>query len=190
MATNKNKLQKYNEFAGRAKQLSPGDDDGLKELITAAVDARLSDTQVESLIAVAARTTKIKPTTAKRFAQKAQDALKRRDDATPAAKDAKKLSAEAAEKAAKLAKDVEIADLYASCKGIAESPTLLADLEAFVRQLGVIGEEASIRGTYIAGRADCHARRQSHICAAALRRQAKTTPSLKFSSCFPARAFS
>jgi hypothetical protein len=49
------------------------------------------------------------------------------------------------------AKDAEIARRYAACKDIAENHALLDGLEAFVHRLGVIGEEASIRGTYIAG---------------------------------------
>jgi hypothetical protein len=39
--------------------------------------------------------------------------------------------------------------LWSSCKEIAESPTLLAEMEALVRDLGMVGESASIRGSYI-----------------------------------------
>ena len=75
------KLKKYNELAERAKKLVAGDDEGLKDLVVAAVNARLSDTQVESLIATAARTAKIKEKTARGFVQKAKEELRRRDDA-------------------------------------------------------------------------------------------------------------
>ena len=39
--------------------------------------------------------------------------------------------------------------LWSSCKTIAESPTLLEEMEKLVRDLGMVGESASIRGSYI-----------------------------------------
>jgi hypothetical protein len=139
------KLQKFNALLERAKKLVKGDDEGLKAVLLAAVNARLSDSQIDALRSAGTRTTGIKMT--KGFVSAAQEALKRRDDASPQAKADKKI----AEKAAEIAKDAEISQLYASCKDIAESPALLDDLEAFIHRLGVIGEGASIRGTYIVG---------------------------------------
>ena len=43
------------------------------------------------------------------------------------------------------------ARLWASCQSIAESKTLLADMERLVHRMGLVGEGAAIRGTYIAG---------------------------------------
>ena len=40
--------------------------------------------------------------------------------------------------------------LWSSCREIAESPTLLADMEKLVHELGVVGEGTSIRGAYLA----------------------------------------
>lgn len=141
MAINNARLQKYNELAGRAKQLLPGDDEGLKELIVAAVDARLSDTQVESLIAVAARTTQIKTATAKGFVQKAKEELKRRDAGSPKAKADKK----AAEKAAETVRKAEITVLYGRVRDLAESPTLLGDMQKVAHRLGVVNENGDRR---------------------------------------------
>jgi hypothetical protein len=39
--------------------------------------------------------------------------------------------------------------LWRSCKEIAESPTLLSDMEEMVRRRGVVGEPAAIRGAYL-----------------------------------------
>ena len=182
MAANSAKLQKYNELADRAKQLLPGDDEGLKELIAAAVDARLSDTQIDSLIAVAARTTKVKTQTARGFVQRAREELKRRDDSSPKAKADRKTAEEAAETVRK----GEIAALYGRVKAIAEDPKMLAGLESFVHRLGVIGEEASIRGTYIAG----SSRLSRDTAISYLRRGAsssgKNHPLLKILRLFPA----
>lgn len=41
-------------------------------------------------------------------------------------------------------------DLWTSCCKVAQSPTLLADMEGVVHALGVVGEDASIRGVYLA----------------------------------------
>ena len=45
--------------------------------------------------------------------------------------------------------ETEQARLWNSCKAVAESPTLLADMEAVVHRLGVVGEGAAIRGAYL-----------------------------------------
>jgi hypothetical protein len=45
--------------------------------------------------------------------------------------------------------EAERARFWRSCKGIAENPALLADMEAVVHKLGVVGEGAAIRGAYL-----------------------------------------
>ena len=51
------------------------------------------------------------------------------------------------------------ARLWNSCKDIAESPTLLADMEALVHRLGVVGEGAAIRGVYLTASSRLNRRR-------------------------------
>jgi hypothetical protein len=140
------KLKKYNELLERAKTLVAGDDEGLKELIAAAVNARLSDTQIDSLLAVAGRTTKIKAQTAKSLAHKAKEELKRRDDGSPKAKADKK----AAEAAARTVREAEIAALYERVKDLAKSPTVLSDMQKVAHRLGVVNEDEAIAGAYLA----------------------------------------
>jgi hypothetical protein len=59
MVADKAKLQRFNELLEKAKALTGGDEEGLKEIIKAAVDIRLSEVLIESLIAAAARKTRI-----------------------------------------------------------------------------------------------------------------------------------
>ena len=52
--------------------------------------------------------------------------------------------------------------LWSSCKEIAESPTLLADMEKIARRLGLVGEGASLRGAYLT--ASSRLNKESAIC--------------------------
>ncbi len=158
------KLKKYNELLARAKTLVAGDDEGLEELIAAAVNARLSDTQIDSLLAVAGRTTKIKAQAAKTLAHRAKEELKRRDDGSPKAKADKK----AAEAAARTVREAEIAALYERVKDIAKSPTVLADMQRVAHRLGVVSEDRPIASTYLA----CSSRLLKHRAISYLRRGA------------------
>jgi hypothetical protein len=142
------KLQRFNELLKQVKELEPGDHDGLEAIIKVAVDARLGDTHVESLISAAKKYAPIK--IARGFVAKAQADLKKRDADQPDAREERERRAEAVAEAARREKEAEIARLFASCRDIAESPTLLADMESVVHRLGVIGEGASIRGAYLA----------------------------------------
>jgi hypothetical protein len=145
------RLQKYNQLLERAKALIKGDDDALKELIDAAVAGALSDTQIESLVATAARAAGIKEKIANGFVKEAQEERRRKEEATPDAREEKRRRAEAEAKAAKITREAEIERLRRSCSAIAMSKTLLADMERLVHRMGLVGEGAAIRGTYIAG---------------------------------------
>ena len=47
-------------------------------------------------------------------------------------------------------RDVERARLWASCRAIAESKTLLADIRGVTHRLGVVNENEAIAGAYLA----------------------------------------
>jgi hypothetical protein len=149
-APNKAKLVRFNELLAKAKALDAGDDETLKEIIKAAVDSRLSDTQIESLVAAAARKASITAKAAQAFVKEAQEALKRRDANEPAAKAEKKRLEVAATKAAKIAREAETEHLYALVKDLAESPTLLSDMQKVAHRLGVVNENEAIAGAYLA----------------------------------------
>jgi hypothetical protein len=66
----------------------------------------------------------------------------------PTAEERARLEREEAEQR-KCEVEAKRARLWRSCKGIAENPALLADIEAVVHNLGVVGEGAAIRGAYL-----------------------------------------
>jgi hypothetical protein len=170
-APNKAKLVRFNELLAKAKALDAGDDETLKEIIKAAVDSRLSDTQIESLVAAAARKANIKAKAAQAFAKEAQAALKRRDANEPVAKAEKKRLEEAAAKAAKIAREAEIEHLYALVKDLAERPTLLGDMQDVAHRLGVVNEDEAIAGVYLA----CTSRLLTRVAISYLRRGASAS---------------
>jgi hypothetical protein len=149
-APNKAKLVRFNELSAKAKALDAGDDETLKEIIKAAVDSRLSDTQIESLVAAAARKASITAKAAHAFVKEAREALKKRDANDPAAKAEKKRLGEAAAKAAKIAREAETEHLYELVKDLAESPTLLSDMQKVAHRLGVVNENEAIASAYLA----------------------------------------
>ena len=148
-APNKARLVRFNELLTKAKALDAGDDETLREVIKAAVDSRLSDTQIESLVAAAARKAGITAKAAQAFVKEAREALKKRDANEPTAKAEKRRLGEAAAKAAKIAREAETEHLYALVKDLAESPTLLSDMQKVAHQLGVVNEDEALAAAYL-----------------------------------------
>jgi hypothetical protein len=133
-----------------ADALAIGDEDELKRILKAAVDDRLSEMHVETLVNVATRKTRLAKGQAKAFVKREQKELALRDADTPEAKAEQDRREKAEVEAAGITKRIEAARLYGSCKSIAKSATLLDDLVRVVHRLGVVGEDASIAGEYLA----------------------------------------
>jgi hypothetical protein len=149
-------LRHFSELLEKAKNLDLGDDEALGEIIKAAVNARLSEAQVDSLISAGGRKTKISVKALKAVANAAREHLRRQDEAEPEARTERaRIEAEKAERErivaerAERERTAELERLYEAVKTIAESPTLLVDMEKMVHRLGVIEEGTSIRGTYL-----------------------------------------
>jgi len=138
----------------RIAELRKFDEAGARVIIAEVVKAGFSSLMIDTLIKPLAEALGVKERAAKQFWQAAEAEVR------AAAAEAAKANEEAtAEKRARLeGEDAErrrreIAEeherLWRSCKEIAESPTLLADMEALVHRHGVVGEGASVRGAYL-----------------------------------------
>jgi hypothetical protein len=150
-APNPNKIRRYNELKAKVDALQKGDDDALEAILKVAVNDRVSEIHLESLMSAGCRRAELAKGPFKAFVAKEQQELKRRDDADPDSIAEKKRLADAETMAAELVRKAEIESLYERAKDIAESKTLLADMEALAHRLGVVEEGAAIRGAYLAG---------------------------------------
>jgi hypothetical protein len=138
-------------FLKRIADLKPFDEAGARVIIADAVKAGLSDLAIETLIKPLAEALGVTIPLAKKFwgrvVNEARDAA-----AAEALKHAAEQQARSAREGVEQRQQATADEhdrLWSSCSKIAESPTLLADMEKLVRDLGMIGESASIRGSYI-----------------------------------------
>ena len=148
-------------IAKRISELRRFDEQGARAIIADAVLAGLSDFAVETLIKPLADALGVSVTAARKFwkgvASEARDTL---------AAEAAKASAEERERIWREINERrqrEAAErLWLSCKEIAESPTLFADMEKIARRLGLVGEGASVRSAYLT--ASSRLNKESAIC--------------------------
>ena len=138
-------------FLKRISELQRFDEQGARAIVADVVKAGFSDLAVETLIKPLVESLGVSIPAARKFWK----------DAARAARDA--AAAEAVRRVAEQRVETEresveqrqaaAADerdrLWSSCREIAESPTLLADMEKLVHELGVVGEGPSIRGAYL-----------------------------------------
>lgn len=153
-------------FLKRISELPPLDEDGAKAIVGDAVKAGVSSLMVETLIKPLADALGVKEATARKFWKDAENRFRTAAESAKAneertTEEHARLEREDKERRNRVAK-AEQARLWNSCKAIAESPTLLADLEAVVHRLGVVGEGRAIAGTYLT--ATSRLNRTSVIC--------------------------
>jgi hypothetical protein len=137
-------------FLKRISNLSELDEEGARAIIGDAIKEGLSSLISDSLIRPLAKALGVKDSAIRKFWKEVDsqvrvtaDSAKTTED--PRAEERARLEREDAEQRKR---EVE-ARLWRSCKAIAESPTLLADMEAVGHKLGVVGEGAAIRGAYL-----------------------------------------
>jgi hypothetical protein len=145
----------------RAEALAHGDEAGLKALMADVAGEKYSEARADPIFRTAAKATGIAVKHVRGFFFQAAAELRRREQNAPAARQAKVIVLQTE-------RDVERARLWASCQSIAESGTLLRDMERLVHRMGVVGEGAAICGTYIAG----SSRLLRHLAISFLRRGA------------------
>jgi hypothetical protein len=126
------------------------DEEGAKDIIAAVVAAELSSVVVASLMKPFAKALGVDLRDAKSFWKAAEEQAKAAASARPDIREERE-RAQRDEAERQRAEAVAEKDrIWQSCRRIAESPTLLADMVRLVQRLGVVGERASIKGVYIA----------------------------------------
>jgi hypothetical protein len=130
-----------------ARELEPGDDKGVAALMAKAALARLSDVPVEMLLKAVREATGVSLKTLRLAWQGAQAETKKKVWEANALERAARAAEAEAERQRQAEKEHE--RIWASCRHIAESPTLLAEMEAVAHQLGLVGESAGVRGVYL-----------------------------------------
>jgi hypothetical protein len=140
----------FRELVDRTKRLKKFDDDGARALILDALGRELTASNV-ALLSAAMRQALgmsakyIKALWTELSAERNAKALPSKEDLTAE----REKAAHALRVRAEMEAAAERERLEQSCRDIAESPTLLADMEALVHDLGVVGESSAICGTYL-----------------------------------------
>jgi hypothetical protein len=147
---------KYDAVLKRIGELGRFDEAGAQAIVADVIQAGFPKLAVEALIKPLAKALGVKESAARTFWKDTETQLRAAATAqtsTAIAEQRARLEREHAEERLRLSR---------SCREIAESPTLLADMEAMVRRLGVVGESAAIRGAYLT--ASSRLNSESAIC--------------------------
>lgn len=140
----------FAELLAKGEALARGDDAGLRALIVDMLAASFSNERHDMLLRVAAKASGFALTTVRNLADRTKLEITEEERDTPEAREAQRRAKDAAEEAARIEREAERERLWQSCSQIALSTSLLADMEALVHKLGVVGEGAAIRGAYLA----------------------------------------
>ena len=141
------KSPEFAKLIEEAKALPEGSDTGALDLMAKAAMMHLSDIQVDVLLRAIHKSTGIG---LRQLRPGWKLLLKRAREEEWEANAAERARARAEQEARwQHEREKEREQLWASCKGIAESKTLLADMEAAAHKLGVVNEGAGIRAAYL-----------------------------------------
>ena len=138
----------------RVKALKAGDDIGARACLKAALEADLSEERLDVLRRAVSKAGGFPlPTVKRMFVTLRTEHIARKDAeraAEPSFKAAKEAARQAAIAAARAEHEAERERLFQSVREIAVSPNLMNDMASLSRRLGVVGEVAAIKGSYIA----------------------------------------
>ena len=141
------KIQTFDDCMTAAGALESGDHARVMALLARAAAIGLSSLQADMLVKAVQKTTDIGiKNLRKTLANEIEEARLKAWKAGAAERERVAVAQEA-ERRRKI--EEERARLWNSCSRIAESKTLLADMETVARQLGVVGEGASVRQLYL-----------------------------------------
>jgi len=141
------KIQTFNDCMTAAGALESGDRASVMALLGRAAAIGLSSLQADMLVKAVQKTTGIGiKTLRKTLADETEEARLKAWKAGTAERERVAVAQET-ERRRKI--EEERARLWNSCSRIAESTTLLTDMETVARQLGVVGEGASVRQLYL-----------------------------------------
>jgi hypothetical protein len=140
--------ENFADLLKAAKSLKPGDAAGVVALFVKVAAVGLSGVQADMLIKAIAKATGAGIKTLRKTWAEAQEEEQRRAGEAGAPERMR----EAAEKEARRKRlgEEERERLWNSCRAIAESKALLAEMESAAHKLGVVGEGAGVRALYLA----------------------------------------
>jgi hypothetical protein len=120
---------------------------GIRTILSRAADLSIDDLQADTLINALHDATG----NGKKVIKGAWKVFKEKADKAREEEERRKAGANAAAYAAqaKAAKDAIRDSLWASCSGIAESPSLLKGMTAVAHEIGVVHEDANVRAIYL-----------------------------------------
>ena len=163
-ASSEKNFSERDAIANQISELRRYDERSARAIIADAVLAGLSDFLVETLIKPLADALGVSVSAARKFwkdvASEARGALDA-EAGKASAGQRERIWREMNERRQREAAEVH-ERLRSSCKEIAQSPTLLADMEKIARRLGLVGEGASVRGAYLV--ASSRLNKESAIC--------------------------
>ena len=139
-------------FLKRISKLSKFDEEGARAIVGDAIKEGLSSLISDSLIRPLANALGVKESAIRKFWKEVDSQVRAPLTRPKRPKNRQPKSAPGSNGKTRnnaSARSAGQARLWNSCKEIAESPTLLADMEAVVHKLGVVGEGAAIRGAYL-----------------------------------------
>jgi hypothetical protein len=157
-----------NELLGRIKALNGMDEASIRAIVGDAIRANLSDLAVGTLLKQLAHKLSVGLPDARKFWQKIEKEIKAAEEELKAKKREASSREEQKAKVRETARKLEeerIATrqrLELSCREIANDSKLLTRLTKIARKAGVVGENASVRGAYIA--ASSRFNRRKAIC--------------------------
>lgn len=147
----------FDELLDAAGALERDDVSGLGRLAAAAAKADLSETESAALIGAAKRATKLAIALVRSEFAKAGAAHEREMAHSPEAIAERERAAREAElrrieeeDAARRAVEEELARLEAACRDIALDPAILDRVADLVERIGIVGERAAVKASYIA----------------------------------------
>jgi hypothetical protein len=137
----------YHALLMRIGELDPSDEPGVRAILAEAHSGRLSDFQIEMLIKALHKAVGVGVKAIRNLL--AQIRAEAAEAAKPSPEEREQLQREDYEQRKREA-DEEREALWRSCSRIALSVSLLAEMDAVVHAIGVVGEGAAIRGGYLA----------------------------------------
>jgi hypothetical protein len=138
----------FDELVARTEKVDPSDEAGVPAILAEAVECGLPDFQIERLIRLLAKKVGVGIKPLRRLLNE----LRSTAAATAAQPKCEERPSDEQEDEEDRKRDGDDRReaLQRGCGRIASSPMLLAEMEAVVHGLGVVGEGASIRGAYLA----------------------------------------
>ncbi len=144
----KKSASSFDELVERIDGVDLSDEDGVPAILAEAVEFGLPDFQIERLIRLLAKKAGVGIKPLRRSAGRTSFEGRRHSRATEVRRARRRPTGRRGDRKRE-ADEKREALQRVSCR-IASSPTLLADMEAVVHGLGVVGEGAAIRGAYLA----------------------------------------